>query len=110
MGGELIAQSCPRGVNLLSQEAGFDRDQQVVSQHAEKDVGLDSILELMENRSLPQRALQIAKGVLNLSQQNVDPPSFFGVKILAVGLEQIGAVEQDGAGFGLGVLLPTQLQ
>ena len=52
MGGELIAQSLPRGMNLLSSETGLNGDQQVVGQHAEKDVGLDSVLELMENRPL----------------------------------------------------------
>src|SRR4051794_18214645 len=71
MSGELFAQSCPRGMNLLAQEAGFNRDQQVIGQHAEKDVSLHSILEVMENRALPQRALEIAKGILDSGQQNV---------------------------------------
>ena len=68
MGGELFAQGRPRGMYLFSQKAGFDRNQQVIGQHSEKDVGLHSILELMKDRTLPEWALQIAKGILDSGQ------------------------------------------
>src|SRR5947209_10912356 len=59
--GELFAQGRPRGMNLFAQKAGFDRDQQVIGQHAQKDVSLHSILEVMEDRSLPEWTFEIAK-------------------------------------------------
>src|SRR5215218_4282193 len=65
VGGKLLAQGRPRGMNLFSQKAGLDRDQQVIGQHAEKDVSLHSILEVMEDRSLPEWTLEIAKGILD---------------------------------------------
>ena len=94
---------------LFSQKAGLDRDQQVIGQHAEKDVSLHSILELMEDRAFPERTLEIPKGILDSGQQNVDPPSLLGVEILAIRFQQIGAIHAKRPGLGLGLFLPEQL-
>ena len=41
--GELLAQRGPRRVHALVQEAFLDRDEQVVGEDAEEDVGLHAV-------------------------------------------------------------------
>jgi hypothetical protein len=96
-------------VNAAVQEALLDTDQQVIGQHAQEDVGLGALLELMKDRPLHQRALKRAEGGLHAAEQSVDAPELRGAQILAVGLDQIGAVQLRGAGFAGAVLLPKQL-
>src|SRR5713101_9882749 len=50
MRGELLAQRGPRRMHALVQEALLDRDEQVVGEHAEEDVRLHAVLEVMEDR------------------------------------------------------------
>src|SRR5436305_3945564 len=62
----------------------------------------------MEDRSFPERALEIAKGIFHSGQQNVDAASLLGVEILAIRFEQIGAIHEERLCLSLSLLLPTQ--
>src|SRR5205814_2133621 len=63
MGSELIANGSPGGVHAGLQEAVLDGGQQMVSQHAKKNVGLGAVLQMMKNRPLHQRSLDVAEGI-----------------------------------------------
>src|SRR6201981_252163 len=95
-------------MDLFAQKAGFDRDQQVVGQHAEKDMSLHSILEVMEDRSLPEWTLEIAESILNSGYQDRVPPSAMSVEILQIRFEQIGAIHAKCFRLSLALLLPKQ--
>jgi hypothetical protein len=49
-------------VHAALQEAFLDADQQVISEHAQKDVGLGAVLELMKDRPFHQQSLEGAEG------------------------------------------------
>ena len=99
VGEELLAQRGPRGVHALIQEALLDRDEQVVGEHAEEDVGLDPMLQVMKDRPLHERTLHGAEGVIDAGQEDVQAPDLLVTEILAIGLEQIPAVELLGLRF-----------
>ena len=50
-------------------------------------MGLNAVLELVEDRPFAQGALHVAEGILDTGQQDVEPPGLLGREILAVGLE-----------------------
>ena len=52
-----------------------------------------SVLEVMENGTLAQGALHAAEGVLGAGERGIDPPPFFGRKILTVGVQQVAAIK-----------------
>src|SRR5215472_11656709 len=77
MSTELLAKTPPRGVNPGLQEPVLDRSQQMIGQHTKEDMGLHSVLQMMENGPLQQRSLDVAEGILHAREQNVSPPNFF---------------------------------
>jgi hypothetical protein len=110
MGAQLLAPGPPRGVKAAVEAAALDTEQQVVGEHAEEDIGWGTVLELVEDRPFYQRTLEAAEGGLNAGKQTADAPDLFDAKIVAVGFEQIGAVQLLGAGLFGAVLLPPQLR
>src|SRR3970040_1481016 len=50
----------------------------MVGKDTQKDVRLDPILKVVENGTLPQRALHGSEGRLEPRQQNVGAPDFIG--------------------------------
>ncbi len=93
----------------MIEEGLLDGDQQVIGQNAQKDVSLDAPLELVEDRPLTERAFHVTKCVFDTGQQDIKAPSFFGREVFAVGLEQVGAVEAQGALSFSAVLVPAEL-
>jgi len=61
VGLQRLAHRGPRGMHPLAQKRVLDRHQEVIGQHAQEDVRLHAPLELMEDRSLRQRALHRPK-------------------------------------------------
>ena len=94
---------CQEVCTPLSQQRVLDRDQQVVGQHAQKDVRLHPMLEVVEDRALAERALHVAEGIFDPRQQDVEAPGLLGAQVGAIGAQQIGAVELLGALVLLGV-------
>lgn len=78
VGAELPTEGRPGGVDSLIQEVLFDGDQQMVGQHAEKDVGLGTVLQLVENGTLHQRGLHIPERLFHTRQQKVGAPDLIG--------------------------------
>src|SRR5208283_2004720 len=62
---EGVAHSRPRGMDALVEQSPLDGDQQMVGEHAEKDVGFGAALGVMEDRPLGERRFHIAEGVLD---------------------------------------------
>jgi hypothetical protein len=63
VGAELLAQGPPRGVDVAAiQESLLDGYQQTLGQHAEENVCLGAMLQMMEDRPLHQGALHGTKG------------------------------------------------
>jgi len=67
VGAQLLPESPPRGMHPLVPEAFLDGDQKMIGQHAEKNMSLDPMLEVVENRPFHQRAL-------GGSESRFDPP------------------------------------
>jgi hypothetical protein len=65
----------------------LDRGQEMVGQHAEEDVRLHAMLEVVEDRPLHQRTLHRPKGRLDVGEQHVEPPDLLVGQVLAVGLQ-----------------------
>src|SRR5437867_3997897 len=78
----------------------------MVGEHAREDVGLYAVLEVMEDRPLHQRALHGPKGRLYPREQDVETPDLLVAQVLAIGPQEIGAVEMLGAGLELGIRGP----
>ena len=57
VGGEFLADCAPRRVEAGVAKCFLDGHQQVIGEHAQKDVRLHPLLEVMENRTLGQWAL-----------------------------------------------------
>src|SRR5207237_3909577 len=93
MGSELIANGPPGGVHAGLQEAVLDGGQQMVSQHAKKNVGLGAVLQMMKNRPLHQRTLDVAEGIFHPRQQDISAPDFLCGQILPIRFENIATVE-----------------
>jgi len=104
----LLAQGPPRGMSAAVEKTLLDADQQMIGEHAQEDVGLGAMLELVKNRPFRQRRLERAEGSLHPGEQIVDASDLFGAQILPVGFEHIGAVELLGAGLAGAVFLPHQ--
>ena len=77
----------------------------MVGKDTQKDVRLGPILKVVENGTLPQRALHGSEGRLDPRQQNVGAPDFIGRQILPVCLQHIASIELCSKRFFLGVLL-----
>src|SRR5438105_15497477 len=90
------------------EESLLDTDQQMIGEHAQEDVGLGAVLELVEDRPFHQRTLESAESRLRPGEQIVNAPDLLSVQILPVGLEQVGAVELLGARFPVAVFSPYQ--
>ena len=93
MGLQGFAHGVPRSVHALVEQRVLDGDQQVVGQHTEKDVRFHPTLQVVENRSLAERALHVTEGIFGAREQDVEPPGFLGAQVGAIGAEQIRAVE-----------------
>ena len=61
-------------MDALVEQSPLDGDQQMVGEHAEKDVGFGAALGVMEDWPLGERRFHIAEGVLGAGQQDVDAP------------------------------------
>ena len=68
----------------MVKETLLDGDQQMVGQNTEKDVGLDAVLEVVEDGPFTQWALHVTEGVLDAGQQDVEAPRFFGREVFAI--------------------------
>src|ERR1700736_828300 len=62
-------------------------------QQAKKYVALNAMFEMVEDRSLGERRLHIAEGILSTTEQAVDAPTLVSRDIGTIGLEEIGPVE-----------------
>src|SRR5580692_709755 len=78
MGFEGVAQVGPGRVDGLIEQGFFDRDEQMVSQDAKKDVSVAAWLEVVEDRSYGERRFDIAEGVFGAGEQGVDAPELIG--------------------------------
>src|ERR1019366_4289158 len=83
----------PRGVDAGIQQGLLDGDQQMVGQHAEKNVRLHAPFFVVKDRPLSQWRLQRPKGRFGPRQQCVDPPSLIRAQIRTVGLQQVTPIE-----------------
>ena len=59
------------------EESLLDTDQQMIGEHAQEDVGLGAVLELVEDRPFQQRTLECAEGALHACEQTVNAPDLF---------------------------------
>src|SRR5215468_1693609 len=64
---QLLANGPPRGMNARLQEPMLDGGQQMVSQNAKENVGLCPVLQMMKDRPLHQRTLDITEGIFHSS-------------------------------------------
>lgn len=96
VGLELFPDCRKAGVLPLVSENLFYSHQQVIRQHAQKNVGVHPVGQLMKYRSFRQRAFHGPKSILGTCQEIVYPPTLLGSKVRAVGFEQIRAVESNG--------------
>ena len=92
-------------MDALVEQSLLDGDQQVVGEHAEEDMSFSAALGVMKDRPLGERRFHVAEGVLGACEQDIDAPQFVAREIVAIGLDQIAAVEP----FGLGVLVGIEL-
>src|SRR5438045_2949770 len=109
MGSELIANGSPGGVHAGLQEAVLDGGQQMVSQHAKKNVGLGAVLQMMKNRALHQRTLDVAEGILHPREQDISAPDFTCGQILPIRFENIATVEFLSGGLFIGKFVPREI-
>ena len=78
----------------------------MIGEHGKEDVGVHAALDLMEDGSHGERALDVSKGVFDPGEQGVGVPDLFRIEVRAIGLEQVAAVERLGA--SLGIELPGE--
>jgi len=81
MGGKLLAEGGPRSVYAGVQERSLNANQQMISQHAKEDVGLNPALQVMKNGPFHQWAFHAAESRLDSRQQDVGAPHFFMAQI-----------------------------
>src|SRR5438046_9985825 len=98
MGSELLANGSAGGVDDGLQEAVIDGGQQMVSQHAKKNVGLGAVLQMMKNRALHQRTLDVAEGILHPRERDITAPDLACGQILPSRFENMSTVEFAGGG------------
>ena len=72
VGGELFADRAPGSVEPAVAKGLLDGHQQVVSEHAQEDVRLHSLLEVMEDRPLSERALRTSAGVSSITKETLN--------------------------------------
>ena len=87
VGPQAFAHACPGGMDALVQQRLLDRDQQVIGEHAEEDVGVHPSLDLVQDGPLGERALHVAEGIFDPREQAVDAPEFVVTKIAAIGFQ-----------------------
>jgi hypothetical protein len=63
-------------VDAVVEERLFDRDQQMVGEHVQKDVRFGAARGVMEDRPFGERGFHVAEGVLGTGEQDVDAPQF----------------------------------
>jgi hypothetical protein len=71
-------------VDALVKKTLLDGDEQMVGQRTEEDVGLDAVLEVVEDRPLTQRALHVTEGRLDASQKDVEAPRLLRRQVFAI--------------------------
>ena len=76
----------------------LDGDQQVIGEHAEEDVSFGAAFGVVEDRPLGERRFHVTEGGFGAGEQNVDAPELVAGEVLAIGLDQIAAVELLGPG------------
>jgi hypothetical protein len=72
-------------------------------------MGLGPILEMMKNRPLHQRALDVAEGIFHPRQQDIGTPDFIRRQILPIRFENIAAIQFLGDRLFLGEFVPGKI-
>ena len=83
-------------MHALIEEVLVDADEHVVGEHAEEDVGLDPMLQVMEDRPLHERTLHVAEGVLDAGEEDVQAPDL----VLVLGVRGIAGGRAPARGAG----------
>ena len=109
VGAELLAEAPPGRVRALVQELFLDGDQQVVGQDAQKNVRLGAPLQVVEDRTLHQRAFHGPKGGFHACQQGIGAPDLLRRQLVPIGLQHVAAIELLGESFLRCVLLPGEM-
>ena len=87
----------------------LDGGQQMVSQHAKENVGLGAVLQMMKNRPLHQRTLDVAEGILHPGEQNISASDFICGQILPIRFENTATVEFLSGGLFIDELAPGEV-
>ena len=99
MGFQCLAYRRPRGVHALDQQRCLNRHQQVIGQHAQEDVRLNAVLQVMEDRAFRQRAFHCPERRLGTRECHVHQPRLLCVQVFTIGTQQITTIEQLGLDF-----------
>ena len=89
VGRQLPPQRGPRRMAPLVETPLLDGHEEMVGEHAEEDVGLHAVLEVVEDRALHQGSLQGAKRGLDPREQDVEAPDLVVREVVPIGLEQV---------------------
>ena len=95
VGAEQAADRLPFARVIVLLEALADPAQEVVGEHADKDVAVDAVLELMEIRPQSEGAFELAEASFGLEERHVEFPELGGFEAF-VGLQNIVAALSDG--------------
>src|SRR5450759_3014199 len=80
----------------------------MIGEYTQENMRVDSVLQVMKDRSLRQWGLDHPKGVLGTRQRHVHQPRLAGGEIRAVRPEQVTPVQQLGLGSLLGIRLMAE--
>ena len=82
----------------MVEEGLLEGDEEVEGEHAKEDVAFDPTLVLVIDRPLGERGFHVAEGVFGAGEERVEVPIILSREIIAVGLDQIAAIELSGLG------------
>ena len=95
MGAEQAADCLPVSHVVVSLQALADPAKEVVGEHADKDVAVDAVFELMEIGPHSERAFELGKAGLGLEERHVEFPELRGFEA-PVGLQNIVTALSSG--------------
>src|SRR5215475_10736638 len=75
----------------------------MIGQHAKKDMGISTLLEMVPDRPFGERRFHVAKSILRAGEQDVDSP-----ELVTACLKQIAPVEPFGMQMFVGVELGAE--
>ena len=77
-------------------QALFEGDLEAIGHEGDEDVGLDTMVELVMDRSDGEIAFQFLEGLFDLGELDVEPPQAGRIVLAEVGAQQIAALAPPG--------------